>query len=212
LLTVVIGNLEIIQRHLDSVSGGVTTRLKRAANSALRGAHRAAALTQRLLAFARHHTLDPKPLDLKRFIAREVEFLQRSLGETIMVEAVGSSPSGQIEVDANELEAALLNLAINARDAMPKGGTLRIETSDVVLDEDYCRANPEVRRGEYVLIAVTDNGIGMSPTCASAHSSRFIRPRRRVRGQVWGSARCMGSSSSAKDTSRSIASWAKARR
>jgi PAS domain S-box-containing protein len=162
LLTVVIGNLEIIQRHLDSVSGGVTARLKRAANSALRGAHRAAALTQRLLAFARHHTLDPKPLELKRFIAREVEFLQRSLGETIMVEAVGSSPSGQIEVDANELEAALLNLAINARDAMPNGGTLKIEASDVFLDEDYCRANPEVRRGEYVLIAVTDNGVGMS--------------------------------------------------
>ena len=162
LLTVVIGNLEIIQRHLDSVSGGVTARLKRAANSALRGAHRAATLTQRLLAFARHHTLDPKPLELKRFIAREVEFLQRSLGETIQVEAVGSSPSGQIEVDPNELEAALLNLAINARDAMPNGGTLRIETSDVFLDEDYCRANPEVRRGEYVLIAVADNGVGMS--------------------------------------------------
>jgi PAS domain S-box-containing protein len=162
LLTVVIGNLEIIQRHLDSVSGGVTTRLKRAANSALRGAHRAAALTQRLLAFARHHTLDPKPVELKRFIAREVEFLQRSLGETILVEAVGGNAAGQIEVDANELEAALLNLAINARDAMPNGGTLRIETNDVVLDEDYCRANPEVRRGEYVLISVADNGVGMS--------------------------------------------------
>jgi PAS domain S-box-containing protein len=162
LLTVVIGNLEIIQRHLDSLSGGATGRLKRAANNALRGAHRAAALTQRMLAFARHRTLEPKPLELNQFIAREVEFLQRSLGEIIRVEAIGSSELGQVEVDPNELEAALLNLAVNARDAMPKGGTLRIETGNVVLDEDYCRSNPEVRRGEYVLISVADSGIGMT--------------------------------------------------
>ncbi len=162
LLTVVIGNLEIIQRHLDSLSGGVTGRLKRAANSALRGAHRAATLTQRLLAFARHRTLDPKPLELNPFIAREAEFLQRSLGETIRIEAISGSGLGQVEVDPNELEAALLNLAVNARDAMPNGGTLKIETGNVFLDEDYCRSNPEVRRGEYVLISVADSGIGMT--------------------------------------------------
>jgi PAS domain S-box-containing protein len=162
LLTVVIGNLEIIQRNLDQLSGGVSGRLKRAANSALRGAQRAATLTQRLLAFARQQALDPKPLDLNKFIAGEVEFLQRSLGETIEVQAVGGAGLWPVEVDASELEAALLNLAVNARDAMPRGGKLTIETSNAFLDEDYCRANPEVRRGQYVLITVTDNGVGMT--------------------------------------------------
>jgi PAS domain S-box-containing protein len=162
LLTVVIGNLETIQHNLDALSGGVAGQLKRAAGNALRGAQRAAALTQRLLAFSRQQALDPKPLDINKFIAAEVEFLQRSLGETINVEAVGGAGLWQVEVDPNELEAALLNLAVNARDAMPQGGKLTIETSNAFLDEDYCRHNPEVRRGQYVMIAVTDNGIGMS--------------------------------------------------
>ena len=162
LLTVVIGNLEIIQRNLDQLSGGVSGRLKRAANSALRGAQRAATLTQRLLAFARQQALDPKPLDLNKFIAGEVEFLQRSLGETIEVQAVSGAGLWPVEVDPNELEAGLLNLAVNARDAMPRDGKLTIETSNAFLDEDYCRANPEVRRGQYVLVTVTDNGEGMT--------------------------------------------------
>jgi PAS domain S-box-containing protein len=162
LLTVVIGNLETIQQNLDALSGGVAGQLKRTAASALRGAQRAATLTQRLLAFARQQALDPRPLDLNKFIAAEVEFLQRSLGETINIEAVGGAGLWQVEVDPNELEAALLNLAVNARDAMPQGGKLTIETSNAFLDEDYCRHNPEVRRGQYVMIAVTDNGIGMS--------------------------------------------------
>ena len=162
LLTVVIGNLETIQQNLDALGGGVAGQLKRAAASALRGAQRAATLTQRLLAFARQQALDPRPLDLNKFIAAEVEFLQRSLGETINIEAVGGAGLWQVEVDPNELEAALLNLAVNARDAMPQGGKLTIETSNAFLDEDYCRHNPEVRRGQYVMIAVTDNGIGMS--------------------------------------------------
>jgi PAS domain S-box-containing protein len=163
LLTVVIGNLETIQHNLEELSGGAAGQLKRAASNALRGAQRAAALTQRLLAFSRQQALDPKPLDLNKFIAAEVEFLQRSLGETINIEAVGGGGLWQVEVDPNELEAALLNLAVNARDAMPQGGKLTIETSNAFLDEDYCRHNPEVRRGQYVMIAVTDNGAGMSP-------------------------------------------------
>jgi PAS domain S-box-containing protein len=163
LLTVVIGNLETIQHNLEGLSGGAAGQLKRAASNALRGAQRAAALTQRLLAFSRQQALDPKPLDLNKFIAAEVEFLQRSLGETINIEAVGGGGLWQVEVDPNELEAALLNLAVNARDAMPQGGKLTIETSNAFLDEDYCRHNPEVRRGQYVMIAVTDNGAGMSP-------------------------------------------------
>ena len=161
LLTIVIGNLETAQRHLGGLSGGVASRLKRALDNAMRGAQRAATLTQRLLAFSRQQPLDPKPLDVNKFIAAEVEFLQRSLGETTEVEAVGSAGLWPVEVDAHQLDAALLNLAVNARDAMPNGGKLTIETSNAFLDQDYCSANPEVIPGQYVMIAVSDNGTGM---------------------------------------------------
>jgi PAS domain S-box-containing protein len=162
LLTVVIGNLQVAQRNLDSLTGGVETRLQRAINSAMRGARRAAKLTQRLLAFSRQQPLDPKPLDVNKFIAAEVDFLQRSLGETIEVQAIGAAGLWPVEIDSHELGAALLNLAVNARDAMPDGGSLTIETSNAFLDEDYCRANPEALPGQYVLIAVTDSGMGMT--------------------------------------------------
>jgi CheY-like chemotaxis protein len=161
LLMVIIGNLEIAQRNADSPQPSVT-RQRRSISAALQGARRATTLTQRLLAFARRQPLNPKPLDLNRFIAGEVEFLQRSLGETIEVEAVGSAGLWQVEVDADQLEATLLNLAVNARDAMPTGGKLTIETSNAFLDEEYCRANPEVLSGQYVQISMTDNGTGMS--------------------------------------------------
>src|ERR1700746_1247415 len=128
----------------------------------MRGAQRAATLTQRLLAFSRQQPLDPKPLDVNKFIAAEVEFLQRSLGETIEVQAVGSAGLWPVEVDADQLGAALLNLAVNARDGMPNGGKLTIETSNAFLDQDYCRANPEIIPGQYVMIAVSDNGTGMT--------------------------------------------------
>jgi CheY-like chemotaxis protein len=161
LLMVIIGNLEIAQRDAEFPSGS-GARQKRAISSAMRGAHRAATLTQRLLAFSRRQALDPAPVDVNKLIAGEVEFFQRTLGETIAVEAVGGAGVWPIEVDAVQFEAALLNLAVNARDAMPNGGKLTIETSNAFLDEDYCRANPEVLRGQYVLISVTDDGAGMT--------------------------------------------------
>jgi signal transduction histidine kinase len=100
-----------------------------------------------------------------------VEFLQRSLGETIEVQAVGSAGLWPVEVDAHQLGAALLNLAVNARDAMPNGGKLTIETSNALLDQDYCRANPEVIPGQYVMIAVSDNGTGMTRGASHRRSS-----------------------------------------
>jgi PAS domain S-box-containing protein len=174
LLTIVIGNLETAQRQLGAVSGGVASRLKRALDNAMRGARRAATLTQRLLAFSRQQPLDPKPLDVNKFIAAEVEFLQRSLGETIEVEAVGSAGVWPVEVDAHQLEAALLNLAVNARDAMPDGGKLTIETSNAFLDQDYCSANPEVMPGQYAMIAVSDNGTGMTKHVADRAFEPFF--------------------------------------
>jgi PAS domain S-box-containing protein len=161
LLMVIIGNLEVAQRNVQAEKGSAT-RLKRVIDSAIRGAQRAATLTQRLLAFSRRQPLDPKLIDLNKLVVGEVDFLQRTLGERIQVEAVGGAGLWKVAVDVNQLQGALLNLAVNARDAMPEGGKLTLETSNAFLDEDYCRANPEVQRGQYVLMAVTDNGAGMT--------------------------------------------------
>lgn len=162
LLTIIIGNLETAQRHASNLSGGVAAQLTRVIGNAMNGARRAATLTQRLLAFSRRQPLNPKPLDINKFIATSVDFLQRSLGETIEVQAVGGGGLWQVEIDSSQLEISLLNLALNARDAMSDGGKLTIETSNAFLDQDYCRSNPEVVPGQYVLIAVSDTGTGMT--------------------------------------------------
>jgi len=192
LLTIVIGNLETAQRQLGALSGGAASRLKRALDNAMRGAQRAAILTQRLLAFSRQQPLDPKPLDLNKFIAAEVEFLQRSLGETIEVEAVGSAGLWPVEVDAHQLEAALLNLAVNARDAMPNGGKLTIETSNAFLDQDYCSTNPEVIPGQYVMIAVSDNGTGMTQNVAERAFEPFFSTKSAGQGTGLGLSQVYG--------------------
>ena len=162
LLTIIIGNLAIAEREVEGLPEGPANRLRRSLASAERGAQRAAMLTQRLLAFSRRQLLDPRPLDLNKLIAAEADFLQRTLGEAIEVEAVGGGGLWRVEVDQNEFESALLNLAINARDAMPDGGKLTLETGNTFLDQNYCRANPEVLPGQYVMISVTDNGTGMT--------------------------------------------------
>jgi len=127
----------------------------------MRGAQRAAALTGRLLAFSRRQPLDSKPTDLNKFLSGASEFLQRALGEKIQIETVGAAGLWFVEVDANHLESALVNLAINARDAMPDGGKLTLEGTNVYVDEDYNRLNPELPIGQYVLICVSDTGVGM---------------------------------------------------
>jgi CheY-like chemotaxis protein len=131
--------------------------------NAMRGAQRAAALTSRLLAFSRRQALDPKPIDVNKFLNGAADFIQRSLGERIEVEVVGAPGLWQIEADPNQLESALVNLAINARDAMPNGGKLTIEGANVYADEDYHRMTPELPVGQYVCICVSDTGEGMTP-------------------------------------------------
>jgi PAS domain S-box-containing protein len=162
LLMIILGNLETGQRHLGALAGGTASRLQRVIDNATRGAQRAATLTQRLLAFSRRLPLSPRALDVNKFTAAAVDFLQRSLGEMVEVQAVGGGGLWHVEADPGQLEAALLNLAVNARDAMPAGGKLTIETSNAFLDHEYCRLHPEVLTGQYVLIAVSDNGVGMS--------------------------------------------------
>ena len=162
LLTIIIGNIEITQRNVDK-GQIVPAQLTRLLGNALSGAKRAAILTQRLLAFARRQPLDPKPLNVNKFIAGIGDFLQRALGESIHVEAVGSGGLWPVEVDSVQLESAILNLALNARDAMPEGGKLTIEAANIYLDHQYGRFNPEIAPGQYVMIAASDTGAGMSP-------------------------------------------------
>jgi PAS domain S-box-containing protein len=161
LLMIIQGNLETVDRALKNPTGFNPANVQRSVANAMRGAERASALTHRLLAFSRRQALDPKPLDVNRFITHMVEFLQRTLGETVDVEAVGAAGLWEIEVDLPQLEAAMINLAINARDAMPDGGKLTIEALNTYLDQDYCHQHPEVTPGQYVLICVTDTGLGM---------------------------------------------------
>jgi signal transduction histidine kinase/CheY-like chemotaxis protein len=161
LLMVIIGNLEIIQRAVDGGLDGAKARLERASRNAMEGAKRAATLTQRLLAFARLHPLDPRPLDVNRLLNDLSSFLSRTLGENISLEVVGAAGLWGVSADQSQLETALINLAVNARDAMPEGGKLTLEIGNSYLDDAYCRSYADVRPGQYVLIAVTDSGTGM---------------------------------------------------
>jgi two-component system NtrC family sensor kinase len=161
LLTIIIGNLEGAQRQLDSWTEGAQIKLSRRVENAMHGAQRAATLTKRLLAFARQQPLSPTVVDVDRLVSGLGEFLRRTLGENISFEVVGSGGLWPVEADSAELEAAILNLAVNARDAMPEGGRLTIETANAFLDEAYCRLHNDVQAGQYVLIAVSDTGPGM---------------------------------------------------
>lgn len=160
LLMIVLGNIETAERNARQLAG--TGNLQRALGHAKRGAQRAAALTSRLLAFSRRQALDPKPINVNNFLSNMQDFLQRTLGERIEVETVGSAGLWQIEADANHLESTIINLAINARDAMPDGGKLTVEAVNVSADDDYSRVNPELAPGQYVVVCVTDTGSGMS--------------------------------------------------
>jgi PAS domain S-box-containing protein len=158
LLQIVTGNLDILLRNLPDDA----PRLRRSAEGAMTGARRAATLTQRLLAFSRRQPLDPKPIEINRLVTAMSELLHRTLGETIEIETVLAGGLWRAEADPNQLENALLNLAVNARDAMPDGGKLTIETANTHLDQAYAAHNLEVATGQYVVIAVSDTGAGMS--------------------------------------------------
>ncbi|MBV9698250.1 MAG: CHASE3 domain-containing protein [Gammaproteobacteria bacterium] len=126
-----------------------------------RNVERAVSVTARLLAFARRQPLDPKPTDLNRLIAGMSEMLRQSVGERVAIEVVAGAGVWPVAVDRNQFETALLNLAINARDAMADGGKLSIETSNTYLDDGYAQLNPEVTAGQYAMVAVSDSGTGM---------------------------------------------------
>jgi len=168
LLTIIIGNLQMALKLEHE------TRVQRMLSNALAGAERAAALTKRLLSFSRRQPLDPRLVDANRLIAGLSDLLNRTLGERVSVETVVSAGLWQTEVDTAELESSILNLAINARDAMPDGGKLAIETGNAFLDEDYCLMFEDIKPGQYVMIAVTDTGCGMPREIAEKATEPFF--------------------------------------
>ena len=139
-----------------------------------RNADRAASLTQRLLAFSRRQPLEPRALDANRLVQGMADLLYSSLGESISVEVVSGSGLWQILADPNQLETAILNLAVNARDAMPGGGKLTIETTNAFLDETYTFSYKDVMPGQYVMIAVSDTGTGMTKEVLSKAFDPFF--------------------------------------
>ena len=157
MLAVVIGGLNLAKRKMSSGDHDIM----RFIDGAIEGANRAASLTQRLLAFSRQQPLAPEVLNVNKMIGSMSELLDRALGETIQVETVLAAGLWQVRADPAQLESALLNLAVNARDAMPKGGKLTIETINAFIDEKYAH-DYALKSGQFVLIAVTDIGSGMS--------------------------------------------------
>ena len=160
LLTGISGSLELLQRRL---AEGRLGGLDRYIDAAQSGARRAASLTQRLLAFSRRQTLDPRPTDLNRLVTGMEELIRRTVGPTVVVEAVRAGGLWLTRVDAPQLESALLNLCINGRDAMaPNGGRLTVATANIWLDDRAAR-ECELPPGQYVSLCVTDTGTGMTP-------------------------------------------------
>ncbi|HEX8064607.1 MAG TPA: ATP-binding protein, partial [Allosphingosinicella sp.] len=188
LLQVIIGNLDTITRNVSDDA----PRLKRAAGQALNGARRAASLTQRLLAFSRRQPLDPKPVNVNALVTGLSEMVHRTLGETVDVETVLAAGLWQIEADANELESAILNLAVNARDAMPEGGRLTIETANAHIDEAYAASYAEVVPGQYVCVSVSDTGKGMDDATVGRAFEPFFTTKPVGRGTGLGLSQVYG--------------------
>ena len=158
LLTVVIGNLDLLQDHL-----GADSRAADHAARALKAATRGAALTRQLLAFARRQPLDAKSIDINERVTATMDLLYRTIGEEIEIKTDLAPGLWTAVADPSQVESAIVNLAINARDAMPQGGRLVIETANKRIDESYVAKNFDAAPGDYVMLAVSDTGTGMSP-------------------------------------------------
>ena len=156
LLMIIKGNSELMLEHL-----GATERSRKNAGEIDKAADKGASLTRQLLAFSRMQVIQPKLLDLKRVVNELAKMLERLIGDDIELNIVSGAPLSAVKADQGQIEQALMNLVINGRDAMPKGGKLTIEIANVFLDEAYARQHAEVRPGNYVMMAVSDTGVGM---------------------------------------------------
>jgi CheY-like chemotaxis protein len=180
--------LELLQRGL----GNAETKVTRRIDAAMDGAKRAAALTHRLLAFARRQPLEPAVVEANRLVAGMADMLSRVLGEHIALEFVHGAGLWRVLADVNQLENSILNLAVNARDAMPAGGHLTIETQNVYLDEDYTQTRPDIEPGQYVMIAVTDTGTGMTQDVVGKVFEPFFTTKPQGQGTGLGLAQVYG--------------------
>ncbi|MGB7976816.1 MAG: ATP-binding protein [Roseiarcus sp.] len=193
MLAVIMGGLSLLQRKLARGE----TDVERFVDGAMDGAQRAATLTQRLLAFSRQQPLSPEPLIINKLVAGMSELLDRTLGEQVKVETVLAAGLWQVKADPAQLENAILNLAVNARDAMPGGGRLTIETLNAFVDDAYAQEYA-IETGQYVLIAVADTGTGMAPEVIAKAFDPFFTTKGAGKGtglglsQVYGFVRQSG--------------------
>ena len=181
LLTVILGNLEFIETKLENDEKG-----RKFVGTAMRAVRRGSDLTQRLLAFSRRQPLSPTPTDVNALVSGMTELLHRAIGEAVEIETVRASGLWQAMVDASQLENAILNLALNARDAMPEGGRLTIETANGSIDHDYARHHAEVVPGRYVMVAVSDTGTGMTPEIVDRVFDPFFTTKEEGKGSGLG--------------------------
>jgi signal transduction histidine kinase len=188
MLGVIMGAHDLISRRVVKGDFNIARFLDAATNAT----ERAAILTQRLLAFARQQPLAPQPVDANKMIANMSDLLHSTLGEQIRIETVASAGLWIINADVQQLENAILNVALNARDAMAEGGKLTIETANAYLDEAYCRQNPEIEPGQYVMIAVADTGTGMPPDVASRAFDPFFTTKPSGKGTGLGLSQVYG--------------------
>ncbi len=193
MLAVILGGLNLVQRKLARGE----TDVARFIEGAIDGAQRAATLTQRLLAFSRQQALSPEPLIINKLVAGMSELLDRTLGEHVKVETLLAAGLWQVKADPAQLENAILNLAVNARDAMPGGGRLTIETLNAFVDDAYAQEYA-IEAGQYVLIAVADTGAGMAPEVIAKAFDPFFTTKGAGKGtglglsQVYGFVRQSG--------------------
>ena len=181
ILTVIAGNIEYAKMLTDRL-GDTAGNSSRALDNAMKGVMRAANVTQRLLAFSRRQPLKNMPVDLNEEMRGMQDMLKRSLGELVQIDMVHSPDIWCVEIDPSQLEASILNLAVNARDAMPEGGRLTIEMDNIHLDKDYAAQHPDVPPGQYAMVRVRDSGQGMPPEVMARVFEPFFTTKEVGRG------------------------------
>jgi len=187
ILGVIIGYSEALQQKI-----GVNDPMREAIDEIEKAGQRAAALTQQLLAFSRKQVLEPKILNLNSIVADVEKMLRRLIGEDIELEIIPDSALGTVKADRGQIEQVILNLAVNARDAMPRGGKLKIETMNADLDESHARRTRYVVPGHYVMLQVSDSGMGMSAEVQSHIFEPFYTTKEQGKGTGLGLATVYG--------------------
>jgi PAS domain S-box-containing protein len=206
MLSIILGYADIVHQKLHPGDP-----LREDVEEILKAGRRSADLTRQLLAFSRKQTLQPEVLDLNEVIRNIEKMLHRLIGEDIGLDLSLSMELPRVKADPGQIEQVIMNLAVNARDAMPMGGKLLIETSEVELDDAYAQNHPSVAPGKYVMLAISDTGCGMEKKFSLKFSNPSSPPRKKGKARAWGLPQCTASSSSPAGTSGPIPNRDKAR-